>query len=78
MTEILEKVSLNKPVYAMSEPLSSSELINVGPDVVDPHIWFDLKLWERCVRELAVFLSEQFPSIERLFKTIAKHIVRSC
>ena len=45
----------------MSEPLSSSELINVGPNVVDPHIWFDLKLWERCVRELAVFLSEQFP-----------------
>ena len=61
MTEILEKVSLNKPVYAMSEPLSSSELINVGPNVVDPHIWFDLKLWERCMRELAVFLSEQFP-----------------
>ena len=61
MTEILEKVALNKPVYAMSEPLTGSELITVGPNVFDPHIWFDLKLWERCVRELAEFLIEQYP-----------------
>lgn len=61
MTEILEKVSLTKPVYEMSESLTSLELITVGPNVFDPHIWFDLKLWERCVSELALFLIEQYP-----------------
>ncbi len=61
MTEILAKVSLDKPVYAMSDPLKSSELIRVGPNVFDPHIWFDLKLWESCAKGLAIFLMEQFP-----------------
>ena len=61
MTDILEKVGQQKPVYAMSSALQSHDLIEVGPNTYDPHIWFDLQLWNRCVGELAFFLKGEFP-----------------
>ncbi|MFT5971156.1 MAG: manganese/zinc/iron transport system substrate-binding protein [Flavobacteriales bacterium] len=45
MGEILEKVSRYKPVVAMSSTLDSSKLIDLGNDLKDPHIWFDVALW---------------------------------
>ena len=61
MVEILEKLGAEKPVYAMSSALQPHELIKVGANTYDPHIWFDLQLWNRCVGELADFLIVQFP-----------------
>ena len=61
MTDILEKVGRQKPVYAMSSALQSHDLIEVGPNTYDPHIWFDLQLWNRCVGELALILKGEFP-----------------
>ena len=61
MVEILEKLAGRKPVHAMSSALRTHELIEVGPNTFDPHIWFDLQLWDRCVGELADFLIDQFP-----------------
>lgn len=61
MTDILEKVGQQKPVYAMSSALQSHDLIEVGLNTYDPHIWFYLQLWNRCVGELALFLKGEFP-----------------
>ena len=61
MTDILEKLGEQKPVHAMSSALRMHELIEVGPNTYDPHIWFDLQLWERCVGKLSFFLINQFP-----------------
>lgn len=61
MVEILEKLGTQKPVHAMSSALQPHELIAVGPNTYDPHIWFDLQLWNRCVGELSFFLIDQFP-----------------
>tara|TARA_B100000900_G_scaffold413794_1_gene438635 strand:- start:3653 stop:4543 length:891 start_codon:yes stop_codon:yes gene_type:complete len=61
MTDILEKVGRDKPVYAMSSALKHNDLIEVGPNVHDPHIWFDLNLWGRCVEGLGGFLALQYP-----------------
>lgn len=68
MTDILEKLGQTKPVHAMSEALNTKDLIKVGPNVYDPHIWFDLSLWERCVGELSFFLMDQFPEYEELIQ----------
>ena len=45
----------------MSSALRKHERIEVGPNTYDPHIWFDLQLWERCVGKLSFFLIDQFP-----------------
>ncbi|MGB2413588.1 MAG: metal ABC transporter solute-binding protein, Zn/Mn family, partial [Schleiferiaceae bacterium] len=61
MTDILDKVGRSKPVYAMSSALKQNDLIEAGPNVYDPHIWFDLNLWARCVEGLGGFLALQYP-----------------
>ena len=61
MTDILEKLGEQKQVHAISSALRMHELIEVGPNTYDPHIWFDLQLWERCVGKLSFFLIDQFP-----------------
>ena len=82
MTDILEKVGQQKPVYAMSGALRSHDLIEVGPNTYDPHIWFDLQLWNRCVGELALFLKGEFPqhsaaidsnAMDYFFELVAAH-----
>tara|TARA_B100000768_G_scaffold60688_1_gene58741 strand:+ start:1178 stop:2068 length:891 start_codon:yes stop_codon:yes gene_type:complete len=61
MTDILEKMGQNKPVYAMSSSLRLPDLIETGANSYDPHIWFDLNLWARCVEQLGGFLALQYP-----------------
>lgn len=68
MTDILEKIGQNKPVHAMSAALNNNDLIQVGPNTYDPHIWFDLQLWDRCVGELSFFLMDQFPEHKEAIK----------
>jgi manganese/zinc/iron transport system substrate-binding protein len=48
MQEILEKMSMNKPVIFLGAVLSDEELIlpDGTVDYPDPHIWFDVHLWK--------------------------------
>lgn len=61
MTDILEKLAAQKPVFAMSDALDPAALIEAGPGVYDPHIWFDLDLWATSVEGLSAFLQEVYP-----------------
>lgn len=65
MVGILEKLGSEKPLYAMSSALQPQDLIAVAPNTYDPHIWFDLQLWNRCMGELASFLIDQFPEYRK-------------
>ena len=65
MVGILEKLGSVKPLYAMSSALQPQDLIAVAPNTYDPHIWFDLQLWNRCMGELASFLIDQFPEYRK-------------
>lgn len=53
MTEVLEKAGSQKPVFALAELLDTSLLINISgfDGQFDPHIWFDIHLWEKVAAE---------------------------
>jgi manganese/zinc/iron transport system substrate-binding protein len=51
MGEILEKLARTKTVVAVSDALDKKSLLedSVFQGNFDPHIWFDVELWRRCV-----------------------------
>ncbi|MCS7004179.1 MAG: zinc ABC transporter substrate-binding protein [Cytophagales bacterium] len=49
MTEILQKLTSEKKIIFASDGLEKSDLISVGPNTFDPHIWLSVPLWaEAC------------------------------
>lgn len=45
MQDILEKMEKKKPVVAVSKNIEKDKLHTVDGHAVDPHIWFDVRLW---------------------------------
>jgi manganese/zinc/iron transport system substrate-binding protein len=63
MEDILEKLALTKPVYAIGSGIPADRLL-VDPDnpsIPDPHIWFDLEIWKQGMDGVATFLGQTFP-----------------
>jgi manganese/zinc/iron transport system substrate-binding protein len=60
MQDILEKMSMNKPVIFLGAVLSDDELIlpDGTVDYPDPHIWFDVRLWKNVLEESSSELNE--------------------
>jgi manganese/zinc/iron transport system substrate-binding protein len=60
MGEVLEKLSTQKPVVAVSSGIPEHQLRAVPgfQGTHDPHIWFDVKLWQGAVRAVAGFMQE--------------------
>jgi len=60
MQDILEKMSNGKPVLFLGEGLSESQLIlpDGTADYPDPHIWFDVQLWQEALEASTGELNE--------------------
>ena len=61
MGDVLEKLSHTKPVVAVASEIPDS-LLRAVPGFQgthDPHIWFDVKLWENAVRAVEKTLIKQ-------------------
>ncbi len=60
MGEVFEKVSRLKPVIAVATEVPDSLLREIPgfPGTHDPHIWFDVKLWESAVRVVSDYLQK--------------------
>lgn len=58
MQDILEKLSKKKSVIFLGAALSGNELIlpEGSTDYPDPHIWFDVELWQKTLRASANML----------------------
>ncbi len=71
MGEVLEKLGHLKPVIAVSSEIPDSMLRAVPgfQGTHDPHIWFDVKLWEEAVKTISGFLQEYDSSNASLYKT---------
>lgn len=66
MTEILEKMSLAKPTFAVAEVLPPDTLLTAGQGEgeigTDPHVWFDCSLWAVVVEGIGESLAGHDPS----------------
>jgi manganese/zinc/iron transport system substrate-binding protein len=60
MGEVLEKLGKTRPVIAVSSEIPDS-LLRAVPGFQgahDPHIWFDVQLWEHAVRSVSNFMQK--------------------
>lgn len=66
MTEIFEKLAYSQNLINMSEELPENKLLRSGPEAhsVDPHIWFDVQLWEMALESTVEKLIEWKPEWE--------------
>ncbi|MEK6479747.1 zinc ABC transporter substrate-binding protein [Catalinimonas sp. 4WD22] len=58
MGEVLEKLSTQKPVFAVADGIDQQRLIALEENVYDPHIWFDVSLWNEAVAYMGEKLVE--------------------
>lgn len=61
MGDVLEKLGHSKPVVAVAKDIPDS-LLRAVPGfggTHDPHIWFDVKLWENAVKTISLTLQQQ-------------------
>lgn len=58
MGEVFEKLSRLKPVIAVAANIPESRLRTIPgfDNTHDPHIWFDVKLWEEAVQAVTAFM----------------------
>lgn len=63
MSDILEKLSHRKAVYALGNSLPDSLLRPIPgfDNIYDPHIWFDVSLWAKAIGNLTEYLKEFDP-----------------
>ncbi|MSR58523.1 MAG: manganese transporter [Planctomycetaceae bacterium] len=63
MVEVFESLAAKKRVVAVSKDLRDDQLLawQTSAGMHDPHIWFDVKLWQQVVRTMATTYEEFDP-----------------
>lgn len=59
-SEILDKLKSDNKAIALADYLADSDIIYTADNIPDPHIWFDIPLWQYSVRHLVDELKERF------------------
>ena len=70
MAELFESLGKSKRVVAVSRGIPEERLLawKTSAGMHDPHIWFDVRLWQEAVREIERGLSEAEPKHAGKFK----------
>lgn len=63
MQEVLEKMQHNRPVVAVTESIPTATLMvpEGHAGAPDPHIWFDVALWQQAVKKVSETMQQQQP-----------------
>lgn len=61
MTEILSKLSEEKPVIPVADSIEKEKLMKTGDNQYDPHVWFDVQLWIEAVKSVDRELAQADP-----------------
>lgn len=76
MGEVFESIK-GKIIFAANENLDESELLDfeTNPGYFDPHVWFDVKIWEGATERMAEGLKELDPeNSEKYDANLEKYI----
>lgn len=81
MAEVLARLGRRKPTVAVAEVIPKEKLIVVGGSgeeaVYDPHVWFDISLWQVAVGEMRRALSAARPQHAARFEERAMKYLAS-
>lgn len=61
MVDVFDSIGTEKPVLAIGDTLSEEQLLEDEEGAVDPHIWFDIDLWESALNAAVEELKEYAP-----------------
>ncbi|WP_413377619.1 metal ABC transporter solute-binding protein, Zn/Mn family [Alkalihalobacillus sp. 1P02AB] len=61
MVKIFNQIGQSKPVLAVGDVLSESDLLEEEVGVIDPHIWFDIDLWKQALASAVEELKDYAP-----------------
>ncbi len=69
MTDLFEHLAQTQTTIAISKDIARTDLITVNDfeQIYDPHIWFDLQLWNCAVQTICASLIENFPEYKLFF-----------
>ncbi len=74
LADVLEKVAQTKPAFAVSAGLPTQKIMHEG-EAKDPHIWFDVALWQNVVAFIAQKMGEiDAPNADFYAKNAAAYI----
>jgi len=72
MAEVFERLGRSKPVFAIAEGIPRENLLVSEEDTVDPHVWFDVSLWQETVPVVEQALAKLSPEHASEFETNAE------
>lgn len=85
MGELFEHLAQRKRVFAITDDIPRAELLNVGGEQFDPHVWFDVKLWsqstalvERELSKLDPAHAADYQSQATLYREQLEELDRTC
>src|SRR5690606_25458983 len=61
MVEVFDSIGKSKPVLAIGETISEDSLLEDEDGAVDPHVWFDIDLWQEALDAAVEELKEYSP-----------------
>lgn len=64
MAEVLTKLARTKKVISMSDGLDEEEFIKVAESTYDPHIWYDVLMWNKACQFVSNDLVNAFPDLK--------------
>lgn len=68
MVDIFEEIEKTKPVLAIGETIDKSKLLHDENNAVDPHIWFDIDLWQQALDAAVDQLKDYSPEDANYFE----------
>jgi manganese/zinc/iron transport system substrate-binding protein len=68
MQDVLQKAARIQTIVAVTDGIPKEKLIRIGKTTYDPHIWFDVTLWQYCVKQISLTLQKRDPLHARLYE----------